>query len=136
MKIVLDSNVIIAAFSGRGLCTSLFELCIEKYNVIISDQILDEVYRILTKNFKIPKNNVNMIINYLKEFCEKKDYEIIQEKICRDKDDDGIIFLAVSNKAEYIITGDKDLLVLKKYKSTKIITPRDFWEISKKDKSI
>ncbi len=49
MRVVLDSSIIIAAFASRGLCSSLFELCIEKHEVIISEQIL----RIVSKNLEV-----------------------------------------------------------------------------------
>ncbi len=66
-----------------------------------------------------------MIIDYMKEFCILSTYEKSSKNICRDKEDDKVIALALSNKVEYIITGDKDLLVLKKYKNIKIISPRE-----------
>ncbi len=36
MKIVLDSNILVAAFATRGLCSSLLELCLDRYEIIIS----------------------------------------------------------------------------------------------------
>jgi len=46
--------------------------------------------------------------------------------ICRDADDDNIIACAVAAKADYLVTGDADLLEINSYKDIKIITPRDF----------
>jgi predicted nucleic acid-binding protein len=69
--------------------------------------------------------------NEPKEFCIVSDYEKLKEIICRDKNDNDIIALALSNNVGYLITGDNDLLVLKKYKNVKIISPRDFWVIVK-----
>ena len=62
------------------------------------------------------------------EFTEK-----LKENICRDKDDDEILALARSLSVDYIVTGDKDLLVLKKFESIPIITPRDFWQIARSE---
>jgi putative PIN family toxin of toxin-antitoxin system len=131
MKIVLDSNIIVAAYAGRGLCNSVFELCLDRHSVIISDFILKEVYRTLHSKLKMPIKNVQIIIDYLKEFCILSEYEKLKEIICRDKNDNDIIALALSNNVGYLITGDNDLLVLKKYKNVKIISPRDFWVIVK-----
>ena len=75
--------------------------------------------------------NVQIIIDYLKEFCILSTYKKITDNICRDKNDNDIISLAVSNNVDYLITGDNDLLVLKKYNKIKIISPRDFWTLSK-----
>lgn len=136
MNIVLDSNVIIAAFLSRGLCTSVFELCIDKYTVIISEFILSEVSRILHKKYKLPKNYVDIIIGYLRESCLLKTYEKLSSNVCRDRDDDEILALAINNDVKYIVSGDKDLLVLKKYKKVRISTPREFWENIRKENVI
>jgi putative PIN family toxin of toxin-antitoxin system len=131
MKIVLDSNIIVAAYAGRGLCNSLFELCLDRHSIIISEFILSEVQRTLHNKLKMPLPNVQIIIDYLKEFCILSTYDKITDNICRDKNDNDIISLAVSNNVRYLITGDNDLLVLKKYNKIKIISPRDFWTLSK-----
>ena len=47
-------------------------------------------------------------------------------KICRDEKDNFLLNLALDGKADYLITGDKDLLVLKKIEKTKILTYSDF----------
>ena len=131
MKVVLDSIIIIAAFTSRGLCNSLFELCIEKYEIIISTFILNEVTRNLSKKFKLPKNKVDAISNYLKEYATIKKYKTMAKPICRDIDDDEIISLALEHSIKTVITGDKDLLVLKKYQTIQFVTPREFWELLK-----
>lgn len=129
MKVVLDSNIIIAAFSSQGLCHSVFELCIDRFTIIISEFILSEVFRALNEKLKMPKKNVEMIVDYLREFCVIAAYDKLPKRVCRDKDDDEILALAKGSDAEFIITGDKDLLDLVKFSTTKIITPREFWSV-------
>jgi len=46
--------------------------------------------------------------------------------VCRDPDDDRILACAVAHEAQYIVTGDKDLLVLGTFRGVKIVSPRDF----------
>jgi putative PIN family toxin of toxin-antitoxin system len=46
--------------------------------------------------------------------------------ICRDVDDDNVLACALAAKADYLVTGDADLLVLKNFRGIKIISPRDF----------
>ena len=48
--------------------------------------------------------------------------------VCRDSKDNFLLNLAVDGKADYLLTGDSDLLVVKKIKKTKIITWTDFIE--------
>jgi len=71
MRIVLDSNIIIAAFSSRGLCASVFELCLDRYTVMISNFILSEVARILQERFKMPQKDVKVIVDYLNAYSDE-----------------------------------------------------------------
>ena len=50
-------------------------------------------------------------------------------EVCRDPDDIKILGLAVASNADYIVTGDKDLLVLKSFQNIPILTPRSFSDI-------
>jgi len=131
MKVVLDSNIYIAAFSSRGLCTSLFELCLDSTSIILSEHILSEVSRVFKKKIKLPPDKIGDIISYLREQCEVVGHKKLDKRVCRDADDDNILALAKEAKADYIITGDEDLLVLEKFESISIIGPRDFWNIIK-----
>ena len=53
----------------------------------------------------------------------------VPPKICRDADDDFILAAAVKAGCDYLVTGDKDLLVLKKVSGLNIVTPREFAEV-------
>jgi putative PIN family toxin of toxin-antitoxin system len=131
MRVILDTNVILAAFAGRGLAHALFELCLEKHEIIISEHILSEVQRNLQKKLQMPKDKIGTIIGYIREFCILSDYKRLDKMTCRDQEDEKILGLSEVAKPDYIITGDKDLLVLKEFHSVPIITPREFWEISR-----
>jgi uncharacterized protein len=136
MKVILDSNIYIAAFSSRGICSSLFELCLDRVNIIISEHLLSEVSRNLSRKLKLPDDKINEIISYLREECTLKNYKKLDKRICRDADDDNILALARDGDVDYIITGDKDLLVLKEFESVPIIDPRGFWDILRKSRNL
>ncbi|MHB1276119.1 MAG: putative toxin-antitoxin system toxin component, PIN family [Candidatus Humimicrobiaceae bacterium] len=131
IKVVLDTNVIIAAFVARGLSNSVFELCLDKFEVIISEYIIKEISKKLIDKIKIPEEKVNEIIDFLRDCCTIFNYESLKESICRDKKDDEILALAKGSSSKYIVAGDKDLLVLINFDNIKIINPRQLWEISK-----
>ncbi|GAB4534384.1 MAG: putative toxin-antitoxin system toxin component, PIN family [Thermodesulfovibrionia bacterium] len=127
MRIVLDTNVIVSAFASRGLCSEVFEVCLSDHTIIISEHILSEVKEKLISKIHLPNNIAHDIINYLKEVAETSEPEPIYENICRDKDDIKILGNALSGDARFIITGDEDLLSLKRYRNIEIISPREFW---------
>jgi len=129
LKVVLDSNEIVAAFAGRGLCNSLFEACIENCSIAISGHIIDEVCKAFVKRLKMPEKRANEIVVYLRENYAMHEYARLPERICRDRDDDEILALAAGAGTDFIISGDKDLLELKEYGGIKIVAPRDFWLI-------
>lgn len=128
MRVVLDTNVIIAAFATRGLCAEIFEVCLAENVVIISEHILTEVQKKLVEKIHLPKDTVQNIAKYLWDTAELFEPEKVDKSVCRDKDDIKVIGTALSGNAEFIITGDDDLLILKEYKGVKMITPRQYWD--------
>ncbi len=136
MKVILDSNIYIAAFSSRGICSSLFELCLDRVSIIISEHLLSEVSRNLSKKLKLPDDKINEIISYLRGECILTSYKKLEKRICRDADDDNILALARDAGVKYIITGDKDLLVLEEFESVPILNPRGFWDILRKNRNL
>ena len=131
MRVVLDTNVIISAFATRGLCAEIFELCVLNHTVITSEEILEEVSENLKKKLRLPDRVVQEITQYLREVTQVADAREIDESVCRDRDDLKVIGTAIGGRAEFLITGDKDLLVLKKYENVRILSPRAFWRIMK-----
>ena len=126
MKVILDANIVVAAFASRGLCESIFELCLDSHEIILSEHLLDEISRNLIKKIKLPKEGVYAIIELLRENSTILTPEPLPPDTCRDSDDIKILGLATSSGADCIVTGDKDLLVLKKFRAVPILTPRDF----------
>ena len=131
MKIILDINVIIAAFAARGLCSAVFELCLDRFDVVLSESILQETRNHLHDKIKLPVAQCEAIISYLRANCSVSQVDDVEASACRDKDDLHVLGLAQHASADYIITGDKDLLDLVKYVSTIIVTPREFWKVAR-----
>lgn len=130
MRIVLDTNVIIAAFASRGLCAEIFEVCLAGHTIVISAHIFSEIHEKLIEKIHLPQSIVQNIIDYLRNTSEAFEPDQV-ESVCSDKDDNKIIGTALSGNARFIITGDSDLLALKKYKAIKIITTREYWKLLK-----
>jgi len=129
VKIILDANVVIAAFASRGLCESVMELCLHSHEIVLSEELLEEIVRNLRQKIKLPGNIVEDISKLLREHASMVSSVSLAAEVCRDPDDVKILGLAVAANADYIITGDKDLLVLKKFQGVPIVTPRLFSDI-------
>ena len=129
MKIVLDANVIIAAFAARGLCESIMEVCLSEHDIVLSNDLLDEILRNLRKKIKLPPDLVDNIGMLLREHSNISIPAPLPSDVCRDPDDIKILGLAVASQADYIVTGDKDLLVLKSFQGIPIVNPRLFSDI-------
>ena len=129
MRIVLDANVIVAAFAARGLCESVMEVCLSEHEIVLSEELLDEILKSLLQKIKLPSGVVDAIGELLREHSNMVNPISIAPGVCRDPDDLKVLSLAVASKADYIVTGDKDLLVLKKFEGIPILNPRSFSSI-------
>ena len=129
MKIVLDANVVIAAFASPGLCESILELCFHSHEIVLSQELLDEILRNLRQKIKLSGGIVEDIDNLLREHSSIVSPIPLAADLCRDPDDVKILGLAVAANADCIVTGDKDLLVLKQFQGVPIVTPRSFSNI-------
>jgi uncharacterized protein len=128
VKVVFDTNILIAAFLTEGLCSGLLIRARKHdFDLILSDDILREFKGVLTKKIKISSSDISEIIDIINEAASEILHKInFAQRICRDPDDDMIIACAVEAGADYIVTGDQDLLTLKKFKNIIILSPRNF----------
>ena len=128
MKVILDANVLIAAVAGRGLCESLLELCLEEHDLIVSDELLDEMHRNLVRKIRLPDEVANDFCRLLRNNALSATPAPVACDACRDPKDLHLLGLSESSKAEFLVTGDKDLIESGWRGTTKIVTPRQFWE--------
>jgi uncharacterized protein len=126
MKLVLDTNVLIATFIAKGLCHTLVEQCLRVHSVITSEFILHELREKLTEKFKYSDEDAAAVEALLRSRMQVVEPATLASSTCRDPDDDMILATALSGGAVCIITGDKDLLTLKKFGAIDILSPSEF----------
>ena len=128
MKAVFDTNVLAAAFLTEGLCSDLLLRARKQaFDFVLCDDIIREFEGILKKKFKLSSNDLYEITSIVSEVAsEILDHLSPVPRICRDPYDDMIIACAIDAAADYIFTGDEDLLILKRYKDIIILNPRNF----------
>ena len=84
----------------------------------------------LRNKFSFTSTDIDFFVSILLESADRKyNPKGKLSGVCRDPngaDDDIILLCAAETKSEFLVTGDNDLLILKKYQGTKIISPREF----------
>ena len=133
MKLVLDTNVLIAALIVRGVCADLLEHCVLSHTIVASEFIIDELRRHLAGKFKYTDEDANEAIALLESQMEIVTPKSLDQPVCRDPDDDQILATAIAARVKCIITGDKDLFVLHRYEAIQIVSPSDFADFETKD---
>ena len=128
MRVILDANVLLAAVAGRGLCESLLELCLEEHDLIISSELLEEVHRNLVRKIKLPDDVARDFCRLLRNNARMATPATVSPDACRDPKDLYLLGLSESAEAEFLVTGDQDLIKSGWRGTTKIVTPRQFWE--------
>lgn len=127
MRIVLDSNVLIAAFVARGVCAELLEYCVREHEVVTSEAVLEEVRRNLADKIKVTPAQADQTIRLLRSRLEVVEPAAIDPPACRDAGDDVVLGTAIAGRCEAIVTGDRDLLDLVTHRDIAIVSPRGFW---------
>lgn len=128
MKVVLDANVLVSALGTRGLCEGVYQLCLEKHVVVLSEAILDEVRRNLRTKFKLGSARIAEILSLLASNAQIVTPAPVPAGACRDADDLLGLGTLVASKADCLVTGDQDLLSLEEYEGIPILSPRGFYD--------
>lgn len=127
-KIVVDTNIFISAFLGsRNAKLVLKNIINDEFILVMSTEQLNEIKLVLNREkFKryITHDEIEELIMLLSmRIIVSAIYEKITD--CRDLKDNMILEEAVYGNAQYIITGDEDLLVLNPYRWIRIISMRE-----------
>lgn len=130
LKVVLDTNVYLSGIIFGGNSRHILDLVIgKKIIAITSPLILLEISQKLDKKFKWNKEQVLVTIKTLAKSAivvsPKKRLRVVKA----DKKDNKIIEAGVEGAADYIISGDKHLLEIKKHQNIKIVSPAKFLSI-------
>jgi len=128
MKVVFDTNVLIAAFLTEGLCSKLLLRAKRgEFKLYICPFILREFQDKLRNKFKATPTEIRESVSLIKEASHIKEpskSDPVVRNACKDPDDDEVIACAVAVGADYLVTGDLVLREEREYRSVKIISPR------------
>ena len=131
LKIVLDANIYISSiFWELGNPHKIVEKALDKkFEAFTTLEIIQDVEKVMRRDFDEPeemiKRQINLILAYAKIVTPKDVGNVVKE----DPDDDMIVRCSARINADYIVSGNKHLLKLKKFRNTKIVSPKEFMDI-------
>jgi putative PIN family toxin of toxin-antitoxin system len=133
-KVIIDTNLWISFLITKNY--NSFDKLIDEGNIslIFSEELIEEFLTVV-KREKFQKYFSNDSINEILTLFDKYGKLIKVEtnmNLCRDFKDNFLLNLAVDSNADFLVTGDVDLLVIEKIKTTKIVTFNNFIKILKK----
>ena len=130
-RVIIDTNLWISFLITNNL-NILSELFLfERFQIIFSDELFNEFLDVARRpKFKkyFDEKSVQLLIQNISEKLEFIEVPSAIN-ICRDLKDNFILALSIDGNADYIVTGDKDLLSLNGFKGKKIITINEFIKI-------
>ncbi len=124
LRIVLDTNVLVSATIRNGKPRKLLQGGIDgKYQILSSMGILGEISEVLQRpKFEMTRDDVIRIVSALIEIVENVHVTSNLKVASSDPDDDMLINTAHDGNADYIVSGDHDLLDLKEFEGIKIVS--------------
>lgn len=130
-RVVLDTNVIISALlSPHGKPFACLSFVLDHAALIIAPELLDELEtRLARPKFAkyVDQSKHRALVAQLALAAVTVELRGIV-RVCRDPDDDKVLETAVLGRADCIVTGDEDLLILGQFQSIPILTPARFLE--------
>ncbi|SHJ74459.1 hypothetical protein SAMN05444280_12825 [Tangfeifania diversioriginum] len=128
IKIIVDSNVWISFLIGGSLQGLQIHINSNLISIVTCEEQLHELREVFNKP-KIRKYfSKEQILDFFELLDEASEKVTLQTKvkICRDSKDDYLIALAIDSQADYLLTGDYDLLDLVKIQNTNVVKYSEF----------
>ncbi|MHB1861421.1 MAG: putative toxin-antitoxin system toxin component, PIN family [Gemmatimonadaceae bacterium] len=128
MKVFLDTNVLVSAYTARGLCADLLRQILAEHELLTGEVNLAELQRVLRDRLHAPPVLVAAVE------AELRDNTIVPKPaqpsavLIRDPDDRWVLASAVAGAADMLVTGDQDLLTVANQAPLPIVDPRGCWD--------
>jgi putative PIN family toxin of toxin-antitoxin system len=129
LRIVLDTNVLLAGIATHGICEALVTLCFRDHSVVTSEHILIELREHNIGKFKATDSQADLVVDVLRKQCEIVVPALVSADAFGDADDLPVLGTALAGHADSLVTGDKRLQELANYQGIPIRSPRDFYDI-------
>jgi putative PIN family toxin of toxin-antitoxin system len=129
VRAVIDTNVLLSGLLWHGAPNVLLQTVRDGLLTLISSpSLLAELERVIQR----PKFDAiltrsstsrDQVLAELRLLAEVIEPAPLPQPVCRDPDDDAVLALALAAQADFIVSGDDDLLTLASYQGIRIVTP-------------
>lgn len=129
LRVVIDTNILISGLmSVNSLPQQVFDYATSQAILLISDEVQSEIENVISRPKLQKYITLERRTKFLSELSQQVERVTINQQIraCRDPKDDKFLDLAVCGEANYIITGDTDLLDLHPFQNISIIKAANF----------
>jgi putative PIN family toxin of toxin-antitoxin system len=128
VRVVLDTNVLLAGVATHGLCEALLELCFRDHVVVLSEHILSEFSQHYRGKFNATHEQTETVLAVLRSHSHIVDPAALPPETFDDPDDIPVLATAQAGKAECLVTGDAALQAFGTFETVAILSPRAFYE--------
>lgn len=128
MKVFLDTNALVSAYTTRGICADLLRYILAEHELLTGEVNLVELRRVLRNRFHASPELTAAVE------AELRDETIIPRPTMpsplpiRDQDDRWVLASAIEGHADLLVTGDQDLLAIAPQSPVDIVDPRGCWD--------
>lgn len=107
----------------------MWDMAKTRHDVVCSFPLIEEIKETLVNKFGFTDEDAARQEQFLIWRTMIAIFTDVLPSVCRDPDDNVVLAAASEGKCEYLVTGDKDLLVLREFQGVQIIRPRDFMDM-------
>jgi predicted nucleic acid-binding protein len=131
VRVFLDTNVLASAFGTRGMCADVLQLIVSEHELVTGEVVIEELSRALSRKFGMPADTVKGYAKFLRGYNVEPSPGQLPHLNLSERSDLMVVGSAINAKAEIVITGDHEMLALKKKpEGLRIISPREFWNLT------
>jgi|SRR5579862_4162237 len=129
IRATLDTSVLVSALNFGGLPNEILNRCqADAFTLCLSQSIIDELHRVLRDGFEWSEEDLAEALEPILSLAEIVEPTRVVTA-SRDPNDDHVLACAVEADANYVVSGDNDLLELDTFEGIRIVNPRQFLEL-------
>jgi uncharacterized protein len=128
VRVYFDTNVLVSAFTARGLCADLLRFVLAEHELVTGEVNIEELERTLRDRFAATKREIAAALAVFVEDMVIPRPAAPSPIPARDPDDAWALASAVDSRAGMLVTGDKDLLSIAERSPIPVVSPREAWD--------